>query len=112
MHAGESNIISIEFTCTANGDTKYGPGCFTASVGDYTNDGGAVGTWTGSASEIVFTASSNQVRATQVVVKIAGTATDVEDIITIELPVKVLNNGQLMIISGENMYNILGTQIK
>ncbi|MBQ5387979.1 MAG: hypothetical protein IIU55_02740 [Paludibacteraceae bacterium] len=105
------NIVSVEFTCTANDDVKYGPGCFTVDGGDYTYSG-PVGTWTGSATEVVFTATTNQVRATQVVVKIAGAATDVEDIITVELPVKVLNNGQLMIISGENMYNILGTQIK
>ena len=62
------NIASVEFTCTADGDAKYGPGCFTASTGDYGHDGGAVGTWTGSASEVVFTASANQVRATQIVV--------------------------------------------
>jgi hypothetical protein len=105
------NIVSVEFTCTANDDAKYGPGCFTVDGGDYTYSG-PVGTWTGSATEVVFTATTNQVRATQVVVEIAGAATDVEDIITVELPVKVLNNGQLMIISGENMYNILGTQIK
>jgi hypothetical protein len=62
------NIASVEFTCTADGDAKYGPGCFTASTGEYGHDGGAVGTWTGSASEIVFTASANQVRASQIVV--------------------------------------------
>lgn len=61
------NITGVEFTCTANGDAKYGPGCFTWSTGEYSYSG-AVGTWTGSASEIVFTASVNQVRATQIVV--------------------------------------------
>ena len=62
------SIKSVEFTCTANGDAKYGPGCFTASTGDYGHDGGAVGTWTGDASDVVFTAATNQVRATQIVV--------------------------------------------
>lgn len=62
------NITGVEFTCTANGDTKYGPGGFTVSTGEYGHTGGAVGTWTGSASEIVFTASVNQVRASQIVV--------------------------------------------
>ena len=62
------NITGVEFTCTANGDTKYGPGGFTTPTGEYGHTGGAVGTWTGSASEIVFTASVNQVRATQIVV--------------------------------------------
>ena len=61
------NVKSIEFTCTANNDDQYGPGCFTWSTGNYTYSG-AVGTWTGDASEVVFTASSNQVRASQIVV--------------------------------------------
>jgi hypothetical protein len=63
------NIASVEFTCTANGEAKYGPGCFTASTGSYTY-ADAVGTWTGAATEVVFTASLNQVRATQIVVNL------------------------------------------
>ena len=59
------SIKSVEFTCTANGDEKYGPGGFTWSIGKYSYSG-AVGTWTGNASEVVFTASSNQVRATEI----------------------------------------------
>ena len=62
------NIKSIAFTCTANGDAQYGPGCFTASTGEYGHNNGAVGTWTGNATEVVFTASINQVRASQIVV--------------------------------------------
>ena len=65
-------ITSVQFTCTANGDAKYGPGCFTVSTGDYGHDGGAVGTWTGSATEITFSAATNQVRASQIVVAIDG----------------------------------------
>ena len=65
-------ITSVQFTCTANGDAKYGPGNFTASTGDYGHDGGAVGTWTGSATEITFSAATNQVRASQIVVAIDG----------------------------------------
>ena len=64
-------ITSVEFTCTAKNDAKYGPGCFTWSVGNYTY-ADEVGTWTGSAAEVVFTASSNQVRATQIIVAIDG----------------------------------------
>ena len=60
------NVKSIEFTCTANDDAKYGPGCLSWSTGDYTYSG-PTGTWTGDASEVVFTAS-NQVRAIQIVV--------------------------------------------
>lgn len=61
-----SNISKIEFTCTANGTTKYGPGCFAAQDG-YSYEG-KVGTWIGSATSVSFTASTNQVRATQIVV--------------------------------------------
>ena len=104
-------IVKVEFTCTANGDAKYGPGCFTVDGGDYTY-ADAVGTWTGSADAIVFTASTNQVRATQVVVTLASTGTGVEDVVTVEVPVKVIENGQLMIIRGENVYNVLGAQVK
>jgi hypothetical protein len=62
------NVKEIILTCTANGDAKYGPGNFIASTGDYEFGTNAVGTWTGSANEVVFTASSNQVRATQIIV--------------------------------------------
>ena len=104
-------IVKVEFTCTANDAEKYGPGCFTVAGGDYTY-AGPVGTWTGSADAIVFTASSNQVRATQVVVTLESTGTGVEDVVTVEVPVKVIENGQLMIIRGENVYNVLGAQVK
>ena len=104
-------IVKVEFTCTANDAEKYGPGCFTVDGGDYTY-AGPVGTWTGSADAIVFTASSNQVRATQVVVTLASTGTGVEDVVTVEVPVKVIENGQLMIIRGENFYNVLVAQVK
>ena len=103
------NIVSVEFTCTANDDEKYGPGCWTVDGGDY-DYAGAVGTWTGNASSVVFTAATNQVRATQIVVKLGGTA--VEDVLVGETPVKMIKNGQLMIIRGENTYNVLGAQMK
>ena len=61
------NVKKVSFTCTANDDAKYGPGCFTWSTGDYTYSG-PTGTWTGDANEVVFTASTNQVRASQIVV--------------------------------------------
>ena len=104
------NIAKIEFTCTANDDEKYGPGCFTADGGDYTYSG-AVGTWSGDAETVIFTASANQVRATQIVVTLAN-ATGVENVIVGGTPVKVIENGQLMIIRGENVYNVLGAQVK
>ena len=104
------NIVSVEFTCTANDDAEYGPGCLTASTGDYTYSG-AVGTWTGNAASVVFTAATAQVRASQIVVKIAGGATGVEDVTTVVIPVKVMQNGQLMIIRGEKTYNVMGAQL-
>ena len=63
------NVKKVTFTCTANDDAKYGPGCFTWSTGDYTYSG-PTGTWTGDAAEVVFTASSNQGRASQIVVEL------------------------------------------
>ena len=63
------NVKKVSFTCTANDDAKYGPGCFTWSTGNYTYSG-PTGTWTGDAAEVVFTASSNQVRASQIVVEL------------------------------------------
>ena len=64
------NISKIVFTCTASGDAKYGPGSFNAQDGYSFED--KVGTWTGSATEVVFTAEKNQVRATEIVVTVGG----------------------------------------
>lgn len=104
------NIVSVEFTCTAKNDEKYGPGCFTWSTGDYSYSG-AVGTWTGNATSVEFVASTNQVRASQIVVKVA-TATGVEDVTTVVIPVKVMQDGQVLIKRGENIYNAAGVQVK
>ena len=104
------NIVSVEFTCTANDDAKYGPGCFTVADGSYSYSG-AVGTWTGNATSVEFVASTNQVRASQIVVKVA-TGTGVEDVTTVVVPVKVMKNGQVMIMRGENVYNVAGVQVK
>ena len=103
-------IVKVEFTCTANDAEKYGPGCFKVEGGDYTYSG-AVGTWTGDAATITFTASTNQVRATQIVVTLAS-ATAVDNVTVGATPVKVIENGQLMIIRGEKVYNVLGAQVK
>lgn len=66
----EGNITKIVFTCSAEGESQYGPGCFEAQDG-YTFEG-AVGTWTGSATEVTFVASTAQVRATTIAVSIDG----------------------------------------
>ena len=56
-------------------------------------------------------ASTNQVRASQIVVKVA-TGTGVEDVTTVVVPVKVMQDGQVMIMRGENVYNVAGVQVK
>lgn len=66
------NITQIVFTCTANGTTKQGPGCFAAQDG-YTYEG-KIGTWVGNAAAVNFTAESNQVRATTIEVTVSGEA--------------------------------------
>ena len=69
------DITGIQFTCTANGGEKWGPGNFTVETGEYTFEAeGPTGTWAGAASEVVFTAAGNQVRATEIVVTTGGDA--------------------------------------
>ena len=65
---GVADIVKIEFTCTADTTDKYGPGCFTLADknGTYTYEGN-IGTWTGKTNSVAFTASADQVRATQIV---------------------------------------------
>ena len=65
--SSSQRIAKVEFTCTAQGTSQYGPGCFVANVGSYSYSG-YDGTWTGSATSITFTASSNQTRPTVIVV--------------------------------------------
>lgn len=66
------NITKVEFTCSASGTAKYGPGCFTSpSTGSYTFSG-TKGTWTGETASFTLTASSNQVRATKIVVTVGN----------------------------------------
>jgi len=62
-------INQIVFECTASGEAQYGPGCFTVDKGSY-GYAEKVGTWTGVESQIIFTAATNQVRATKIVVTV------------------------------------------
>ena len=59
------DIIKIEFTCTTEGESQYGPGCFTPDSGTYTYQG-KTGLWEGAAAQVSFTAVTNQVRATRI----------------------------------------------
>lgn len=62
------NITRVEFTCTASGTSKYGPGGFgSPTSGNYTYSD-KVGTWTGDTQSFALTAATNQVRAKQIVV--------------------------------------------
>ena len=59
-------LKKVEFTCTANDENQYGPGCFAEHDGYSYN--GKVGTWEGADASLTLTASSAQVRATSIVV--------------------------------------------
>lgn len=73
--SGVRKISKIIFTCTANGSAKYGPGSFGegAPNGYAFEENGNKGTWSGSATSVSFTASSNQVRITKIVVYLEPT---------------------------------------
>jgi len=78
------NITKVEFTCTAEGAEKYGPGCFTdPTSGSYSFEGNA-GTWKGDAESFSLTSSTNQVRMNTVVVTIGGGTPSTKTETTIE----------------------------
>lgn len=58
-------IIKIEFVCIGSGDAQYGPGCFTATPGDYSYED-KTGVWEGASTQVQFTAVTNQVRAVRI----------------------------------------------
>ncbi len=62
------NITSIKMTCTASGTAKQGPGCWGAGAPEGYSYDGTIGTWTGSAPSVSFTATDNQVRIVELVV--------------------------------------------
>lgn len=59
-------MTKVVFTCTANGEAKYGPGNFTGN-NNYTAGKEETGTWelAAGASSLTLTAEKNQVRITQ-----------------------------------------------
>ena len=62
-----NKIVEVQFVCAASDTKEYGPGHFSSNVGTY-NYSGTLGTWTGEANSIEFTASSGQVRIHSVTV--------------------------------------------
>ena len=78
------SISKAVFTCTANGETKYGPGCF---KGDgYTFSAEKDGTWEGYATSFTLTAETNQVRVTKLVVTIGGESPSTVTAPTLSVP--------------------------
>lgn len=68
-------ITKIEFTCTAKGTSKYGPGNASADVGSYSYSG-TVGTWSGSATSVTIS-STAQVRMTSLTITYTKDASSV-----------------------------------
>ena len=60
------NITRIEFSCTASGTDKYGPGNASSDVGDYSYSG-ADGTWVGSSDSVTISTTA-QIRMNSLVV--------------------------------------------
>lgn len=67
-------MTKVVFTCTASGDTRYGPGCFTGT--NYTAGEEQTGTWelAAGASSLTLTASKKQVRITQMEISYISSA--------------------------------------
>ena len=62
-----NKIVEVQFVCAASDTKDNGPGHFSSNVGTY-NYSGTLGTWTGEANSIEFTASGGQVRIHSVTV--------------------------------------------
>ncbi|MDY2943573.1 MAG: chitobiase/beta-hexosaminidase C-terminal domain-containing protein [Paludibacteraceae bacterium] len=102
----QGKITSIVFTCTVNGSDKYGPGNYsvpTNGEGTYTYEkNGPTGTWTGSATEVVLSASA-QVRMTKVVVTYEQADPDAPDAPTISGESTFNGSTEVTITAGENL---------
>ena len=65
-------MTKIVFDCVGAGNDQYGSGGFTSEPGDYVPDE-KLGIWTNAgASQVVFTATNFQVRATKITVTVGG----------------------------------------
>ena len=102
----QGKIQSIVFTCTVSGAAKYGPGNYSVpknGVGTYTYETkGNTGTWTGSATEVVLSASA-QVRMTKVVVTYEQADPDAPDAPTISGESTFHGSTKVTITAGENL---------
>ena len=102
----QGKIKSIVFTCTAKGTSQYGPGKYsvpTNGVGTYTYEtDGPTGTWTGSATDVVLSASA-QVRMTKVVVTYVVADPNAPDAPTISGESTFHGSTEVTITAGENL---------
>ena len=107
ISSSDGNITKIEFTCTASGTAKYGPSNQTSSTREY-GSSGYVGTWTGSATEVVMNATA-QIRFTQIVVTYESgcNGTQLETPVVTATP----SDGQV-ILSWPNVANASSYQLK
>ena len=69
FEVSSGNITKIEFTCTASGTSKYGPGNASANVGSYSYSGNK-GTWTGEASTVTIS-STAQIRMSTLTITVS-----------------------------------------
>ena len=70
--SADGPITKVVFECTAEGTNQYGPGCLTSYPEKYSYEGN-IGTWQGTSQSVVFTAATNQVRATKITVTVNNT---------------------------------------
>ena len=116
--AADANMSQIAFTF-GTGDKSN---AITASTGTYSD-----GTWTGDAASVVFTISgtSGHRRFASVAVTLGGASSttyyssvvncipsDVETIVVEQAAQKVLRDGQLFIIRGEEVYTLTGVRVQ
>lgn len=101
----QGKIKSIVFTCKVEG-SKYGPGNYSVpenGVGTYTYEKeGKTGTWTGSATEVVLSASA-QVRMTKVVVTYEKADPNAPDAPTISGESTFHGSTEVTITAGKNL---------
>ena len=102
----QGKVKSVVLTSTANGTSEYGPGKYsvpTNGVGTYTYEtNGPTGTWTGSATEVVLSASA-QVRMTKVVVTYVLADPNAPDAPTISGESTFHGSTEVTITAGENL---------
>ena len=104
--SAKGKVKSVVLTSTAEGNSEYGPGKYSVpknGVGTYTYETeGKTGTWTGSATEVVLSASA-QVRMTKVVVTYEQADPDAPDAPTISGESTFNGSTEVTITAGKNL---------